>query len=477
MLFNSLTFVFFFIVVTTAYFVLPQRARWWWLLAASCYFYMAFIPAYLLILLFTIVVDYFAGIWIERSSGRRRKLFLVASLLANVGCLAFFKYGNFTLDNFAAALRLAGIRASVPHLDFILPIGLSFHTFQAMSYTIEVFRGRQRAERHFGIYALYVMFYPQLVAGPIERPQNLLHQFREHYRFDAERVVRGFQRMLWGGFKKIVVADRLGLLVDAVYDAPRLHDGPTLVAATVFFAFQIYADFSGYSDIAIGAAEVMGFRLMTNFRAPYRSRSVGEFWRRWHISLSTWFRDYVYVPLGGSRTPLARQCFNLLVTFGVSGLWHGANWTYVVWGLLNGGFVIVERLWQERRPARPSQSLAACFLTFAAICVTWIFFRARNLEDAVYVLGHLGAHWPALATVAGRARFLGSFGVPMIGLVVSLAALFLMHGVDLFTGDGDIQRVLSARPGWQRWGVYYGLTAAIFLFGRFGNQQFIYFQF
>ncbi len=301
MLFNSLEFVIFFPVVTLLYFLLPHRFRWLHLLAASCVFYMFFIPAYILILAFTIVIDYFAGILIENARGKSRKIFLATSLAANIGVLFVFKYYNFFSENLAQIASLLNVEYALPALSILLPVGLSFHTFQAMSYTIEVYRGNQKAERHFGIYALYVMFYPQLVAGPIERPQSLIHQFYERHDFDSNRVSNGLKLMLWGLFKKIVVADNLAVFVDAVYNQPRAWDGVNLIIATIFFAFQIYCDFSGYSDIAIGAAEVMGFKLMTNFNRPYHSKSISEFWKRWHISLSTWFRDYLYIPLGGNR--------------------------------------------------------------------------------------------------------------------------------------------------------------------------------
>ncbi len=311
MSFISLQFFYFFVLVTGCYFVLPQKYRWILLLGASCYFYMVFVPKYILILGFTIVVDYFAGIAIENATGKRRKLFLVCSLVANIGVLAVFKYYNFLNNNLSFLLHDMGMKDPIPVLSILLPIGLSFHTFQAMSYTIEVYRGNQKAERHFGIYSLYVMFYPQLVAGPIERPQNLLHQFREKHSFDYDRVISGLRLMLWGYFKKTVIADRVGLIVDKVYSDPHHFNGIALTLATIFFAYQIYCDFSGYSDIAIGAARVMGIKLMYNFKSPYHSKSIAEFWTRWHMSLSTWFRDYLYIPLGGNRVPVNRMYFNL----------------------------------------------------------------------------------------------------------------------------------------------------------------------
>jgi D-alanyl-lipoteichoic acid acyltransferase DltB (MBOAT superfamily) len=325
MVFNSFAFFVFFPTVTALYFALAHRYRWILLLAASCAFYMFFVPKYILILGFTIVVDYIAGIWIERASGGRRKGLLVASLVANIGVLAVFKYFNFLNDNVAALAGFLGWNYSVQSLSWILPIGLSFHTFQAMSYTIEVYRGRQRAERHFGIYALYVMFYPQLVAGPIERPQNLIHQFYEVHAIDYARVTSGLKLMAWGLFKKAVVADRLAWVVNLVYGEPSRFSGPVLAVATVFFAFQILCDFSGYSDIAVGSARVMGFRLRRNFDSPYQSRTTAEIWRRWHMSLSSWFRDHVFRPLmdalGGGPRNFAVYAAAVGVTFLLSGLW------------------------------------------------------------------------------------------------------------------------------------------------------------
>ncbi len=322
---------------------------------------------------------------------------LVMSIVANVGILGFFKYINFVDANLTVLFGALHLGWAIPHLDIILPIGLSFHTFQSMSYTIEVYRGRQQAERHLGIYALYVMFYPQLVAGPIERPQNLLHQFREPHTFDAERVIDGLKLMLWGFFKKVVIADRLALYVNGIYDHPAAQHGWPLIIATYFFAFQIYCDFSGYTDIAIGAAQVMGFRLMDNFNRPYFAKSIVEFWQRWHISLSSWFRDYLYIPLGGNRVAVPRWCFNIMVVFLVSGLWHGANWTFIVWGALHGVYVIAgvaTFAWQRkflriRRHARIgwSRRWIEAFVTFHLVLIAWVFFRAASLSDAGYIFG------------------------------------------------------------------------------------------
>ena len=332
MLFNSIEFAIFFPIVTAIFYLLSQRWRVHWLLAASCFFYMAFIPSYILILIVTILIDYFAGIYLERvEDQRKKKILLWVSIFSTCTVLFIFKYFDFFTGSFVGLAELFGWHLPHPVISIILPIGLSFHTFQSLSYVVEVYRGNQKAEHNFIVYATYVMFFPQLVAGPIERPQNLLHQFWERHVFRYTEVTAGLKRMAWGFFKKLVVADRLALYVNDVYSAPRNFNGLQLTLATFFFAYQIYCDFSGYTDIALGTAQVLGFRLMENFDTPYYSRSISEFWHRWHISLSTWFRDYLYIPLGGSRVSKRRHILNLLITFTISGLWHGANWTYVLW--------------------------------------------------------------------------------------------------------------------------------------------------
>ncbi|CAG4990859.1 hypothetical protein DYBT9275_00628 [Dyadobacter sp. CECT 9275] len=398
--FHSIQFIIFFIVVTLAYFSLSWRGRWMLLLATSCYFYMVFKPVFILILFGTIIIDYYAGIWIAKTQDqKRKKLLLIVSLISNIGILAFFKYYDFLGDSVNGLLNSAGIRSVVPPLagliphqiadwmvngagKVILPIGLSFHTFQAMSYTIEVYRGNQQPERHFGIYALYVMFYPQLVAGPIERPQNMLFQYHSFFHYDFENVKAGLIQMAFGLFKKVVIADRLAEVVNYAYNDPSHQNGITLLVATVFFAFQIYCDFSGYSDIAIGAARVMGFTLMDNFRTPYGSKSVSEFWGRWHISLSSWFRDYLYIPLGGNRKGEYRKYMNQFIVFLVSGLWHGASWNYVIWGGLHGTYQVTASLrdkWLKKAGIEiPQNAFIRYFnmvVTFILVTIAWVFFR------------------------------------------------------------------------------------------------------
>jgi alginate O-acetyltransferase complex protein AlgI len=474
MLFNSIEFLFYFVIVTVLYFLMPHKYRWFWLLAASCYFYMAFVPIYILILFFTIVIDYFAGIFLENSIGRRKKLWMIASLIANIGVLAIFKYYNFINENISYLLHGAGYENPIPFLKILLPIGLSFHTFQAMSYTIEVYRGNQKAERHFGIYALYVMFYPQLVAGPIERPQNLLWQFRKEHHFDYDRVVSGLKIMLWGFFKKLVIADRLALYVNAVYGQPEHHTGLSMIIATIFFAFQIYCDFSGYSEIAIGTAKVMGFDLMKNFNRPYLAKDVAEFWSRWHISLSTWFKDYLYISLGGNRVAVPRWYFNLFIVFLISGLWHGANWTYIIWGGLNGlylVFAIIRAKYLDKQFAKliklPSRFLAVfnISLTFVLICFSWIFFRAKNVSEAVLIIKKIG-------TLKGPVfldytlMFYGLCGLSIL-LLRELKHEYFKNSISVFDNKNAVIRYAA----------YTIIVMMILLIGVFDGSQFIYFQF
>jgi D-alanyl-lipoteichoic acid acyltransferase DltB (MBOAT superfamily) len=447
---------------------------------------MAFVPAFILILGATILVDYFAGIWIEKSTGKTRRAFLLASIIVNVGFLAFFKYFNFANENIAFLAKFLHWNYPIQALSVILPIGLSFHTFQAMSYTIEVYRGNQKAERDPGVYALYVMFYPQLVAGPIERPQHLIHQFYEKHDFDYDRVTNGLKLMGWGLFKKTVIADRLALVVNQVYNCPNYYEGLPLVLATVFFAFQIYCDFSGYTDIAIGAAEVMGFRLMRNFNRPYFSKSIPEFWQRWHISLSTWFRDYVYIPMGGNRVSKKRWRFNIMITFFLSGLWHGANWTYIIWGCLNGFYMIcsywtngVRVRWSDaiglsKRPGL--HRIIRLLLTFVLTCFAWIFFRARNTKEAFYVVSHIFRGLPDFFNAKSIKDSLFGLGLGSSGPLIAFLIILLM-GVHMIQRSGSGRQILSKKPAWIRWAVYYGIIFGILLFGITDKSQFIYFQF
>jgi D-alanyl-lipoteichoic acid acyltransferase DltB (MBOAT superfamily) len=493
MLFNSFQFLLFFPIVTLLYFLLPHKFRWLHLLIASCVFYAAFIPIYLLILFFTIIVDYIAGIMIENAEGARRKWFLVLSIVVNVGTLAIFKYYNFFTNNINDLLHSMHVTTyNIPLLQLILPIGLSFHTFQAMSYTIEVYRGHQKAERHFGIYALYVMFYPQLVAGPIERPQNILHQFHEEKHFDYYNVTDGLKLMMWGMFKKVVIADRLALLTDPVFNFPHQYPPITLVLATLFFTFQIFCDFSGYSDIALGSAKVMGFTLMQNFRSPYQSKSISEFWKRWHISLSTWFRDYLYISLGGNRVSVPRWYFNLFFVFLVSGLWHGASWTFVIWGALHGFYLVFAVVSQPVRTWLNDKSGVSklpwlnntlqVLSTFVLAAFAWIFFRANNAGDAFYIIQKLpGAYHDLLHIVQTHSvYFMNIWELPNINynyVWLCIGLILFMEIIHVVQNKMSITARLKKQPKYVRWAVYYAVVLCIIFMGVYENREFIYFQF
>ncbi|HAH32824.1 MAG TPA: membrane-bound O-acyltransferase family protein [Elusimicrobia bacterium] len=501
MLFNSTQFLFFFPIVTVLYFLLPHRFRWQLLLLASCAFYMAFIPAYILILLVTIVIDYFAAILMETPgiSPKKKRTFLVVSIWSTCLVLFVFKYFDFFVINYDAVASFFGWNLHISTLKIILPIGLSFHTFQSLSYVVEVYRGKQKAERHFGIYSLYVMFYPQLVAGPIERPQNLLHQFYEEHLFDYQRVTDGLKLMLWGMFKKIVIADRLAVVVSMVYGNPQGYTGWPLILATVFFTFQIYCDFSGYSDVAIGAAQVMGFRLMDNFNRPYFAKSIAQFWSRWHISLTTWFRDYVFLPLSYAvsrkiksdrvcliKTEFLIYMIGISATWLLTGLWHGANWTYVVWGGINGIYLIFSLGTQRIR-----QSLCKAIhlkryptfhkylrigLTFSLVNIAWIFFRASSIPDAWYILTHLFQGLHSGFKPVGLGQLL-QLGLTRQGLCIAMLSIGFMELIHFIQRHRSIRHMLTEKPIWFRWAVYYALVFGIVLFGIFSERQFIYFQF
>ncbi len=466
MLFNSNHFILFFIIVTLSYFSLGLKGRLYLLLFASCYFYMVFRPIYILILFFTIIIDYYAGIYIEKSQGQNRKIILIVSLISNIGILAYFKYFNFLNQNLTHFLGIFKLENNIPFLEILLPIGLSFHTFQAMSYTIEVYRGKQKAEQQFGVYALYVMFYPQLVAGPIERPQNILPQLKTFQKYNWENVKSGLILMAWGLFKKVVIADRLALFVDYAYDNPSEKNGLTLLIATFFYTFQIYCDFSGYSDIAIGSARVMGYNLMENFKSPYFSKSISEFWRRWHISLSSWFRDYLYIPLGGNRNGFVKQYLALFLVFMVSGLWHGAKWTFIVWGSLHGVYLVLAAIRDKIFPVNTHNSTLKDLLnnvsTFIIVMFTWVFFRASGLFDARQIFGKIA-----------QLKLIDS--IPNImnnnELIFSFALILLLLLKDKF------YFYFNTKNNYGFGILFFTLLISSYFLGVFSNLQFIYFQF
>ena len=485
MLFNSFEFLIFFPLVVGLYFAIPQRFRWMFLLAASYYFYMAWKAEYVLLIMASTIIDYYAALRMGATPEKsKRKKYLVLSAIANLGLLFSFKYFNFFSDATREILANANIFYDSPALSILLPVGISFYTFQTLSYTIDFYRGVRKPERHLGIFALYVSFFPQLVAGPIERSTRLLPQFRQAKTFDIERVLSGLRLMLWGFFKKLVIADRLAVYVNEVYNNPGDYTGAPVILATYFFAFQIYCDFSGYSDIAIGAARVMGYDLMENFRRPYFAKSIGEFWKRWHISLSTWFKDYLYISLGGNRVSRWRWYYNVLIVFLLSGLWHGANWTFLTWGGLHGIYLILshrtarvrERLCQlTGLSALPEfHKFIKVFVTFHLVLLAWVFFRSNSVSDALTHLNSmLSLNASGLAAAFGKPTAAAGW-VEMAIACGAMAVLLIEHVI------GRKQRIgqyLGAQPRWARWGAYQAIIVVILLFGVFSHAEFIYFQF
>jgi alginate O-acetyltransferase complex protein AlgI len=481
MLFNSLQFLFFFPVVIAAYFILHPRFRWILLLAASYYFYMCWDYRYIVLIVFSTIIDYTTGILIFKTQSRNvKKIFLYLSLSTNLGLLFFFKYFNFFSNNINVAFEKFNIFSNVPVYDYLLPVGISFYTFQTLSYTIDIYRGVQKPEYHFGRFALFVSFFPQLVAGPIERSVNLLPQFRESFSFDYLRIRDGLLLMCWGFFKKVVIADRLAEYVNMVYNNPEMHGGVQNLMATLFFSFQIYCDFSGYSDIAIGTALIMGYRLMLNFRRPYLAASIHEFWQRWHISLSTWFRDYVYIPLGGSRVAKWRWQLNLFITFAVSGLWHGAEWTFIIWGALHGfyltfsiwtkkwqlGFNDVTGLSKNKNLLRFLQALT----TFVLVYISWIFFRAKDTSDAFLIISNIFN--PAFYDGA-----INLFRFP-VDMSIALVSIFILLTVEVLEEKYNLyRRIRLSKYSSLKWFILFLIIFCIVVLGIWDEVDFLYFQF
>lgn len=481
MLFNTFQFLVFFVVVWVLFLVLRGTPRKLLLLAASYYFYMCWSTKYIVVIWAITLIDYVAGIQIEKAETQAiRKLYLGISLAANLGLLVSFKYLNPVANAINQFLHNAGIQHDIPLLNVVLPLGLSFHTFQAMSYTIDLYRRKVPAEHNLLDYALYVAFFPQMVAGPIERPNQLLPQFHHDPHLHMERIRSGIKLALWGLFKKMVIADAVAPFVSAIYKRPTAFQGSILLLATLLFSIQIYCDFSGYTDMAIGLARILGYELRINFRQPYFSRSIGEFWHRWHISLSTWFRDYVYIPLGGSRASMPRYYTNLLITFLVSGVWHGAALTFVIWGGLHGIYLIagqVTKDWRDRlyviSGLNKLPHLTAAWqtlVTFALVTVGWVFFRAGSVHDAFYILTHLfplGHPDSAILAVSGIPRANAPF-------------LFLFT-VGMFVVEWWIAHPSHAPQAWSsavfRKVCYCTCAYTIVFFGIFGHIDFIYFQF
>ncbi len=491
MLFNSMEFLVFFPAVVILTYIIPGRVRYLWLLAASYYFYMCWNARYALLLLFSTAATYCASLFIEAWGGdlRWRKLALAVGILSNLAVLFFFKYSTLAANLLNTAFGAVHIQLHMPVFDVLLPVGISFYTFQALGYMIDVYRKEIYAEKNFFRYALFVSFFPQLVAGPIERSKNLLRQLAKPRRFCFEKAVDGVWLMLWGFFLKIVLADRIAIFVDTVYGDYVTYGGWYLVVATVLFAFQIYCDFYGYSVIAMGAAEILGIHLMENFDAPYLSTSVAQFWRRWHISLTSWFRDYLYIPLGGSRKGRLRKQFNKLAVFGASGFWHGAQISFAAWGLLNGLYQVAGELAKPFRDwlvatlhlHRDSvgHKLAHVAGTFLLVDFSWIFFRAERFRAAFEIIKQMVTVKNPWILLDGS---LYQCGLDSKNFWLMLICLCVLFAADYWKWRGiRVREVVEAQDFWFRCLFFAFSVCAIAVFGIWGpgyeEAGFIYFQF
>ncbi len=489
MAFVSPEFVLFFCVVTAVFFVVPQRFRWIVLLIASYVFYATWNIQYVVLLAGSTLLNFeIARRMGQSDKTKRRDTLLAVGIILNLVVLGIFKYFNFFSDSIASLFNEFHIDYAAAHLNLLLPVGISFYTFMEMGYLFDVHRKKIQAEKDLGIFAAFVAFFPQLVSGPIGRAPALLPQFKEHKTFDDQRVVEGLRLILWGAFKKIVIADRLAIYVNQVYDHPTSYTGLPLIIATLFFAFQIYCDFSGYSDIAIGLARILGFKLMDNFKQPYFALSLSEFWQRWHISLSNWIREYLFFPvarkslqLSGGKMPRLVQLLVSIFVMALMGLWHGAAWPFVIWGVLHGIYLGIEGWFRSNRSRLPVPigtnhyvangiNLA---LTFTLVTFAWIFFRANTLSDAGYLVTHIFAFPDQPLNdlvspfgIGARAQF-----------VTALLLIGLLLGVDVLERLRGINATLNRSPRWVRWAVYYGVTAGVLLLGIWGHQEFIYFKF
>ena len=496
MLFNSLEFVIFFLIVLLAYYVIPRKVRWVWLLVASYVFYMAWNVKYVLLLLGITLVTYLMGLFAELAKEKKyRVFFLILAVVCNIGALIYFKYMNMFAALFYAVCGKLGIMVDARSFDILLPVGISFISFQSLGYVIDVYKGEIRAEKNFFKYALFISFFPQLVAGPIERSKNLLTQIQNVHkqkRISYEKFTNGFVLMLYGYFQKVAVGDKLGVFVDAVFENPSEHNSVILFLGAFAFTFQIYCDFGGYSNIAIGAAQVLGFDMMENFNAPYFATSIKDFWRRWHISLSSWFRDYLYIPLGGNRKGTIRKYVNLMITFLVSGLWHGAHVHFVVWGGIHGFYQIVGDLFRKfikrfgicEKLGIKTDVFSFKFLqiatTFFLTMIAWVFFRADSLSGAfAYVRGMFTK--PDFGVFFNGS--LWSLGLNYNSINVLVFCLLILFVTDFvrYKKKMRIESYLCTQNLYFKWAVLLLLIVCIVIFGEYGLNydaaEFIYFQF
>lgn len=498
MLFNSIDFLIFLPIVLVIYYIIPMKYKHIWLLISSYYFYMCWNAKYVLLIFVSTVITYLSGILIDKVEktwsdvdklGKYKKLILAISFVSNLGILFYFKYINFTLDIVTRILSKVNISMNVPVFDVILPVGISFYTFQALSYSVDVYRGEVAPEHDFFRYALFVSFFPQLVAGPIERSKNLLTQLREPRKFDFGYAFDGIILMLWGFFLKIVLADRIAIFVDTVYGDCEHYQGIYLIVATVLFAVQIYCDFSGYSSIAMGTAKLLGIELMDNFNAPYISTSVADFWRRWHISLTSWFKDYLYIPLGGSKKGILRKYLNKMIVFMLSGLWHGAQLTFVVWGAINGLYQVIGEILMPIREKvsnalgvnRDSEGFCVlrAIVTFTMIDFSWIFFRADSLGRAVYIIKSIFNAENIWTLFDGS---LYNCGLDDKNFRLMVIAVMILLIADILKRKGiRVREIILRQDGYIKCLVVSLSILMIMVFGKYGPAynavNYIYFQF
>ncbi|MCP4121630.1 MAG: MBOAT family protein [Bacteroidetes bacterium] len=500
MLFNSLEFIIFFPIVVALYFVLPKRYRWLFLLGSSYYFYMAWNPKYIILILLSTFVDYFASIQMGKQPDKAsKKKFLYLSLMLNLGLLFSFKYLGFVDANIRYLFDVIGLAYPVPPAWFdkiLLPVGISFYTFQTLSYTIDVYKGVTKPEKHFGVFALYVAFWPQLVAGPIERSNQLLPQLRKSFNFDYDRVRSGLFRMMIGFFKKVVIADRIAYYSDFMYTHYEESSGWTILFGAYCFAIQVYCDFSGYSDIAIGASRVLGINLMENFRRPYFAKNLADFWTRWHISLSTWLTDYVFFYLGAYKARNLQVLFNVLFVLALCGLWHGANWPMILSFVIIGVFMAVRFLWQNNviRNIRQSNTYQLMqkvpdavhiFITFNLMVVAFLLFRVNGTVMELASQG-IDVHWTEIAgQLYGKVLLLNEANyfselMNVNGIVNFGFAIFftlVLFATEAIVKDEPLENVVLAKGTMIRWSIYLFMLLSIMWFGEFGSRVFWYFQF
>lgn len=497
MLFNSIQFLLFFPLVCLIYFLIPHKIKWIWLLLASYYFYMCWNPKYAFLMFISTFITWLSGYFInhfnniknQKKSVRLKNLTVAVSFTSNLAILFFFKYFDFAANNISHLLSVFNIQIMTPSFDIVLPVGISFYTFQALSYTMDVYRKEIPPEKNLFRYMLFVSFFPQLVAGPIERSKNLIHQLHEKHTFNIQNIKNGLLLMLWGYFQKLVIADRAAIAVNTVYNSYSEFGGIEIVLATLLFSLQIYCDFSSYTDIARGAAQVMGFTLMDNFQQPYFSRSIAEFWRKWHISLSGWFKDYLYIPLGGNKKGKIRKYLNIIIVFLTSGLWHGASWHYVIWGTLHGTYQIIGDITLPLRKKicdlfsidrkTHMHKFIQRIITFILVSFGWIFFRANNMSDATGIIKSIFTKWNPWVLTDGS---IFTFGLDAKQLTVIACAVIVLFFVSSMHYSGkNIRSIILGTNIFIRWSIIFIMLFTVLIFGIYGpgysESQFIYFQF